>query len=600
MNSLPPSHAPANADPNPPEEDRLDSWKEIAAFLKKDVRTVQRWEKSNGLPVHRYSQDKTGSVYSYKSEIAVWMRSAGGLSSTVDPVEKNDELGPDDRSDDDERKSTNTHTSPGGWSNRRGLMAIGLACALLVSGYFAYQRIFPTHQHHIKLMVRTLQYLSPGGAQDAFSQGMTDELITRLGRSSPEKLGVLARTTADLYSKKTITELRGLGLDYVIEGSVFQDRDRVRINTQLIETEDGTQVFAKSYEGESKNVLELQAAAADDLARSMKLPLKSREQPREVNPQAYDAYMRGRYTWNQRGQNSVANSITYFNQAIALDPKYAPAYAGLADAYALLASAQYGILPPVQGFGEAKGYAQRSIELDSNLAAPHASLGYISLVFDRNPEEARHQFEKALELDPNYVTAHQWFGQYYEVVGKIDNAIAEIKLAIQQEPASVPVNVALTEAYYFARRYDQAIDQGRSTIQLEPTSALGHFNLGRTYEMKGLNDQAIAEFKLAREYAPNIATLVPLAFGYARAGDLAMSTNYLNQLTDAAEKEKKFVPAIYFAMVYVGRNDKEAALTWLEKADRERCDYIVFLTQDPMVDFLRGDPRFEAIVRSHP
>jgi TolB-like protein/Tfp pilus assembly protein PilF len=597
---------PSPALPNGPQgadssrNSRLDSWKEIADFFRKDVRTVQRWEKSNRLPVHRYP-DKSGSVYAYTSELDAWMRSAEGSKAEQVTAEESREVR-EDKGYDEYEETTYDNLDLQPRRRRRWLLWVAVAGVLMVlavvTGRRLYDLVWP-RQHKIKLMVRTLQSVGPGGPQDAFSQGMTDELITRLGRSSPEKLGVLARTTADTYSRKPIPELKSLGLDYVLEGSVFQDQNRVRINTQLIDTEDGTQVSARSYEGETKDVLELQAAAADDIVLSLKLPLKpkGREQPKEVNPQAYGAYMRGQYTWNQRGQNSVANSMTYFKEAIALDPNYAPAYAGLADAYALLASAQYGIIRPVEGFDAAKQYAERAIQLDPDLAAPHASLGYIYLVFDRNPEAARRQFEKALELDPNYLTAHQWFGLYYEVIGKMDEAFKQIRLAYEREPASIPVNLALAEAYYFDRQYDKAIEQALSTVQLEPTSALGHFNMGRAYEMKGMHEQALEQFKTARENAPNIATLGPLAYEYARAGDLATSTEYLKQLFSLAEQQGKFVPAIYFTMAYAGRNDKPNALKWLERANRERCDYIVFLARDPMVDPLRGDPRFEAIAR---
>jgi tetratricopeptide (TPR) repeat protein len=289
--------------------------------------------------------------------------------------------------------------------------------------------------------------------------------------------------------------------------------------------------------------------------------------------------------------------LEYFKKAVELDPNYAPAYAALANAYALLASAQYGIWPPVQGFSKAKALAQRGVDLDPDLAAPHASLGYINLVFDRNPEAARREFEAAIRLDPNYVTAHQWYGQYYEVIGKLDDAVKEIQTAYDREPASIPVNLALAEVYYFKRDYDKAIEHAKNTVQEEPTSAIGHFNLGRAYEMKGMHDEALKEFRTTRENAPNIATLVPLGYEYARIGDTAKSEEYLDQLYDFADKQHKYVPAIYFTLVYVGRDDKDKALEWLEKADQERCDYIVFLPRDPMIDPLRGDPRFERIIK---
>lgn len=279
--------------------DRLDSWKEIASFLKKDPRTAQRWEDERGLPVHRYPGDKSGGVFAYKSEIETWLRTQIGEKTLDEDQDDNPPQplpsGGGDGEPTPSHGDGKTHEKPPHPPNSYvRWVVLAVLAALLASLWYARSRSIPS-ESKIKVMVRNLQNLSPGGADDAFSQGMTDQLITDLGKANPEQLGMLARTTADLYSRKTIAELQGLGVVYVIEGSVLRDHDRIRINTQLIDTHDGMQLAARSYEGEITNVLDLQRTAADDIVLSLKIPVKSKPQSKQVNPQAYTAYMRGQY-----------------------------------------------------------------------------------------------------------------------------------------------------------------------------------------------------------------------------------------------------------------------------------------------------------------
>jgi tetratricopeptide (TPR) repeat protein len=217
-------------------------------------------------------------------------------------------------------------------------------------------------------------------------------------------------------------------------------------------------------------------------------------------------------------------------------------------------------------------------------------MGYISLVYDHDRARAKSEFERAIELDPSYPTAHQWFGLYYDSIGDTEAAIASVKRAREQDSLSLAVNIALAESYYFARDYERAAVQAKAAIELDNSSALAHFNLGRVYVMQKRYSDAVGEFQLARNSSPNAATLVPLGYANALAGNAKEAGKYLKEL-DLLSKSQ-YVPAIYYAMLYTGLNDKEQAFHYLDKALGEHCDYLVFLQQDPMADPLRGDARF--------
>lgn len=484
---------------------------------------------------------------------------------------------------------------------RRGLLAAVIVLVLISTGtgiwkYHVKQSTSSVRK--IRMAVLPLENLSGDPSQIPFAQGMTEELITELGRLNPQHLGVIARTTAVHYADRNISQIRNdLNADYVIEGGILHAQDdRVRITINLIQTKDETHVWAESYEENARDSIGLQRRVAVTIARAVAVNVQLGPLSRslEVNSEAYDAFFRGRYFWNKRGPDAVERSIHYFQEAIQKDPNYARPYAGLADAFALLGSTQSGALPPDVAFPKAKQAALRSIELDPDLAEPHASLGYIKLVYERDSKGAKEEFSRALELDPNYVTARQWFGQYYLVTGDVPRAIRSVQEAHDLEPASLPVNIALAEAYYFARDFDRAIDQSRKALELDPNSALAHFNLGRAYEMKGMHIEALAEFENAQKITPSPATLVPIGYTMGRAGRKKEAEQMVAQLN--AMSRQQYVPAISFAMIYAGMDDKDQAFAALERAKSEHCDYIGFLALEPMADPFRGDPRFEKII----
>ena len=593
--------------------ERLDSWKQIADHLKRDVRTVQRWEKKEGLPVHRLVHGALGTVYAYKTELDAWWTraerrvaeddsaaAAAGVQPGVEEFEFDEQAF--------ERQER---------ASRRGVWFItkfvGTAILVLALPLFwlARHRLSPSKPASglVRLMVLPLDNLSGDPSQNYFSQGMTEELCAQLAKFNPRQMAVIARNTAERYKDKPIDQIgRDLAVDYVIEGSVRREAQRVRVTVQLIDTKAQTHLWAKSYEEEMRDVLSLQRSVANEIADEVHVQLVHGEASAigaaptsglnfkgEVDPEAYDLFLRGKYFWNLRELGSVPKAIGFFQQTVQKDPKYAPAYAGLADAYALLGSAQIGALPPRQAFPQAKAFAQRALALDDSLGEAHASLAYILLVYDRDWPAAEREFNRAIELNPGYPLAHQWLGLYYESLGRFDEAIATVQRARELDPLALPANIALIEAYYFARRYNQAIEQGRKTVELYPNAALAHFNLGRAYQQQQMYKEALAEFTRARELAPKATTLPFLGYAQAMVGERDHALNTLALLRNFADQG--YVPAIYRAVIYTGLKDDDNAFFWLNRAYDEHCDYLVFLSQDPMADNLRSDPRFAELIR---
>src|SRR4051812_14324382 len=389
-----PSSIPSNGADHP---DRLESWKEIARYLGKDVRTVQRWEKREDLPVHRLQHEKLGSVYAYKSELDAWWKSNEPFES---PAELED-LPASEVVDEVDEIAESPDAIPGlkiPWSRTKfWAIAIIIVLSAIITGLLisrpSRDRI---SKDKVRIVVLPLQNLSGDSAQIYFRMGMREEITADLSRTSPA-VGVIARTTAEKVAGKPIDEIRrALDVDYVVEGSVFRAGDKVRITVELIQARDQTHIWAKSYDGELKDVIGVQrdiaqAIAAEVTSRTVKLKTAP-----QVKPDAYDAFLRGRYFWNKRGVDSLQKSMAYFKEAIDRDPTYAPPYAGIADAYALLGSAQTGAMPAKIAFPLAKAAAQKAISLDSTLAEPHASLGYIELVYERDFKASEREFREAI------------------------------------------------------------------------------------------------------------------------------------------------------------------------------------------------------------
>jgi len=449
------------------------------------------------------------------------------------------------------------------------------------------------------LAVLPLENLSGDPSQDYFSDGMTDELITELGQIG--ELRVISRTSVMTYkgARRPLPQIaRDLNVDAVVEGTVLRSGNQVRITAQLILAADDKHLWARSYEGDLRDTLALQSQVARSIASEIRIELTPNEQAalrstRRVNPEAYEAFLKGRYFWNKRTADGLKKAIDYFNQAVGKDPNYAPAYAGLTDSYSLAGDWQYGVLAPTEAYPKAKAAAARAIQLDGSLGEAHISLAWCLDGFDWNWDAAGREFTRGLDLSPGYATGHHWYGWHLATLGRHDEAVAELKKAENLDPLSLIISADLAEELLIAHRYDDAARQIRKTINMDPFFALAHYVQGEVLAQKHQNDQAVAEFEKALELSPgSTAFTANLAYSYAVSGKKDRAINILNDLKNRSHGAASNSPEI--ALVYVGLDDRDQALTWLEKAYAERFNPGVLLR--PAFDPLRSEPRFQNLL----
>ena len=457
----------------------------------------------------------------------------------------------------------------------------------------------PDHIH--SLAVLPLANLSRDPGQDYFADGMTEALITDLAQIG--SLRVISRTSVMHYkgTSKTLPEIgRELKVDVVVEGAAQTSGGRVRITAQLIRAADDRHLWAESYERDVRDVLALQDEVARTIANEIKVKLTPQEQglltsARPVNPQAHELYLKGRYYWNKRTPEALNKSLEYFRQAIDKDPSYALGYAGMADAYAMLGSGEYGILPPKEAFPKAEAAAMKALELDSALAEPHATLGY-SKDFDWDWQGAEREFKQAIDLNPGYTTAHHWYALHLTTLGRNTEAIAEIRKAQSLDPLSLIISADVAWVFYFARRYEQEGEQARKTLEMDSNFAIAHMYLSYSYLHMGNHKEAVAEMKKAVDLSGGSLPMVGnLAYIYALAGRRYEAIKILNDLK--ARSKREFVSPDVLAQIYTGLGDKDHAIAWLEKGYEQRSDFTGLLKVLPELDPLRSDPRFEALVR---
>src|SRR5437660_1213336 len=353
------------------------------------------------------------------------------------------------------------------------------------------------------LAVLPLESLSDDASQDYFADGMTDELISDLGQISA--LRVISRTSVRAYkhSRKPLPQIaRELNVDAVVEGTVLRSGDQVRITAQLIEASADKHLWSQSYQGELRDTLALQNRVASAVADQIRINVNPQEQAalksvKVVNPQAYESFLKGRYFWNKRTANGLKVALAYFNQAIDEDPKYAPAYSGLADTNALLGDWQYAVMTPKEALPKAKAAAIRALELDGALGEAHNSLAFCLDGFDWDFDAAGKEFRRAIELNPGYATAHHWYAWHLSLLRRYDEAIAEMTKAQNLDPLSLVINADLAELFALAHSYDESIRQSLKTLELDPGFGLAHNHLGQAYLQKSMNEQAIAELQKA-------------------------------------------------------------------------------------------------------
>lgn len=449
------------------------------------------------------------------------------------------------------------------------------------------------------LAVLPLDNLSGDESQNYFADGMTDELITDLAQIGA--LRVVSRTSVMQYknSRKPLPQIaRELNVDAVVEGSVLRAGQQVRITAQLIHAPADEHLWAHSYEGDLRDTLALQKKVARAIAEQIRIELTPREQAalksaRTVDPVAYEAYLRGRFFWNKRTAESLKKAIDYFNQAVEKDPKYAEAYAGLADSYALAGDWQYSLMAPKDALPKAKAAATKALELDDSLGEAHASLGFSIDLFDWDWPAAEREFRRAIELSPGYATAHHWYSWHLAVQRRNDEAIAEIKKALALDPLSLIVNADLAEELLIAHRYQDSIQQARKTIEMDPNFAVAHYVLGQALVQTHVYEEGIAELETAVKLSGRSPICTShLAYAYAVSGRRDDALRILNELKKGSTGSAN---APELALAYVGVGDNQEALNWLENAYEDRFNPSILLR--PCFDPLRSTPRFQDLMR---
>jgi TolB-like protein/DNA-binding winged helix-turn-helix (wHTH) protein/Flp pilus assembly protein TadD len=450
------------------------------------------------------------------------------------------------------------------------------------------------------LAVLPFESLSNDASQDYFADGMTDELISDLGQISA--LRVISRTSVMGYkhARKPLPQIaRELNVDAVVEGTVLHSGDRVRITAQLIEASVDRHLWSQSYEGELRDTLELQNKVASAIADQIRINLNPQEQAalkraQIVDPEAYESYLKGRYFWNKRTADALKVARAYFDQAIEEDPKYAEAYSGLADTYALLGDWQYAAMTAKEALPKAKAAAIKALELDSALGEAHNSLAFCLDGFDWDFDSAGKEFRRAIELNPGYATAHHWYAWHLSLLARNDEAIAEMRKAESLDPLSLIINADLAELLLMAHFYDESIQQSRKVIEMDPNFAFAHNQLGQAYLQNHMPGEAVAELKTAVQLSGGSPTsLANLARAYVAFGNSSEAEKILSDLKQRSNPNYSYSPEI--AVIYVALGDRDQAMNWLEKGYEDRFNPGVLLR--PGFDALRSDPRFQNLVR---
>ena len=448
--------------------------------------------------------------------------------------------------------------------------------------------------------VLPLGNLSGDTSQDYFADGMTEELITQLGQISA--LRVISSTSVMRYKGvgKPLAEIaRELNVQAVVEGSVLRSGDRVRITVQLIRVPADEQMWAKRYEGDLRDALALQSEVAQAIAEQVRATLSRQQQvalqkPKTVTPDAYEAYLKGRYFWNKRTGESLKKAIDYFSHAIATDPNYAEAYSGLADSYALSGDWEYGVLPPQDAFRQARAAATKALALDDSLGEAHTSLAFAFDLYGWDWAAAEKEYKRAIELNPGYATAHHWYAWHLLVMGRNSEGIFELRRAESLDPLSLIISADLADALCIAHLYDESVQQSKKTLEMDPNFAVAHYQLGQAFEQKRMHDEAIAEFQRAIELSGHSGAFDSnLAYVYAVSGRKREAENIVKDLE--AQPDKNPSTDANIALVYVGLGDHDQAMVWLNKAYKARFNPSILLR--PAFDPLRSDARFEDLRR---
>jgi len=470
-------------------------------------------------------------------------------------------------------------------------------------GYRFLARVERVAPEPRRVMLAVLPFENDGGdaAQEYFSDGLTDEMITALGRLNPGQLGVIGRTSSMRYKNalKSVADIgRELGVSHVLEGSVRRSGDRVRVTARLVRTADQIQTWTESFDRTLDDLLAVQSDIAQAVAREVGVTLSPREASRlaaraPLSSRAHEAYLRGRHFWNQRTEQAFRKGIEYFTSAVDLDPAYAPPYDGLCDSYVMLACR--GVLPVRETFDKAIAAARKALEIDPELGEAHASLAHVRLhAWEWTGLDG--DFRRALELSPAHAVAYYWYAEYLMAMGRTEEAVAMARTARDRDPLSAVLNSSLAMILYLSRRFDDAVDVLRRALEINPGHFLLHFRLGLVSLQTASSADAIGEMEQAVALSgPSTETLVGLAHAHAAAGHVRKMQEILDGLMPNAAS--RYVSPYNVSRAYAAAGNVDQAFTWLERAYDERNPDLIELRTEPVFDAVRSDPRFGDLLR---
>ena len=555
---------------------RLDSWKEIAAYLNRDVTTVQRWEKREGMPVYRHVHDKRGSVYAVPEELDAWRENRHRSETEEATVEEN---------------------RTRGWGARVWWVVAAISvCAGLAAGYVAWRG----HEKAAagpqirSLAVLPLSNLSGDASQDYLADGITEELIGKL--AGIRELRVTSHTSVVRFKdpKISVPEIaKALGVDAVVEGSVIREGSRIRVSAQLIRAATDTHLWSETYDREMSDALTLESELAQEIAEKVRVTVTGEEQERltaarTVEPEVYESYLKGKYASAENGRAGFEQSVVYFNDALAKDPTFAPAYIGLAEAYTQLGTVSEGA-SPAETRPKVMSAARKAIELDPDLAKAHVLLAN-SLQEQWQWAAAETEYKRALELQPNDANAHSWYALWLSCQGRTDEALDWVRRGRELDPLAVS-GASVAWIMFQGHRYDEAIREARDALAVLPGDTGALSTLGFALLGKGQAADAIPVLEKAdalSKGSPAVEGILVRA--YARAGRREDALRLLAKLK--SRRAAGYFPAAAFVNAYLGLGDKEQTFVWLERAYKEQSNILQFVKTHPFFDPIRSDPRF--------
>ena len=507
--------------------------------------------------------------------------------------------------------ATHAGTAPGSGNRKAyrrlfvGAVALlSVVCLLSFLVVWGWRRASnpPTHsQGKIVLAVLPFANLSRDPDQEFFSDGLTEEMIAQVGKLNRDRLTVVARSSVAKYKGSNLAAKqigKELNADYLVQGSVRRWSDRVRITVQLIQAQNQTDLWTESYDRELKDLLALQDSVVQSIASQIHIALTEEQKtrlanPRQTRPEAYEAYLKGRYYWNKRTADGMQKAQHYFQQAIDNDPTYSAAYSGLADCNSGLT--WHGFKSPADALPKAYAAARKAVEIDPQSAEAHASLGLV-LSHRWDWAEAEVEFKRALELDSQYANAHHWYGDYLSIKRRHDEALAEANRALELDPLNLMIGTWVALRYYQAHDYSRAIEQARNSVELDSNFAAAHLLLGEGYVQVGLHREGVSELKRAARLSggsPLYTAQVGVAL--AAAGRKREALRIAHELETISRK--RYVSPYGLAQIYAALNRNEDTFKWLQAAYSDRAVWMGYLAVDPLFDRYRSDHRFQELLR---